>query len=166
MFSQCWCKHRRCIFDVIISRMICVIHRRFYRTALQNIDNVMAMFSPVCFIFHLHPVIRQQNKSVLSFIHDLIRQPQGMWLHVKSLHLFDITPPTHLGDHRPTIVDSKSTSLNVSLCSADYSSNHPWCIDENSAKCRWYFPEGSSHRVCVFSCDHTFDFGTDRHQST
>ena len=187
MFSTCWCKHRRCIFDVIISQMICVIHRRCYRTALQNIDNVMAMFSPVCFISSPPSNTTTEQKWSLLYPWSysavtryavpckisppFICSPQGTipspWRRKTSeRHCRDITPLTHLGDHRPTIVDSKSTPLNVSRCSADYSSNHPRCIDENSAKCRWYFPEGLSHRVCVFSCDHTFDFGTDRHQST
>ena len=62
--------------------MIRVIHRRCSRT----ISDTMEMFSPVCTISYPHPVIRQQNKSDLFFIHDLIRQPQGMLFHVKSLH--------------------------------------------------------------------------------
>ena len=73
MFSTWSCKYRRCIFDVITSRMIWVIHRWCSRTVLWSIGNAMAMFSSVCSIFYLHPVICQQNKSDLFFIHDLIR---------------------------------------------------------------------------------------------
>ena len=40
--------------------------------------------------FSLHPVIRKQNKSDLS--RAFILQPQGMWFHVKSLHLLYATP--------------------------------------------------------------------------
>ena len=77
MFSTCSRKHRRCIFVVIVPRMIWVIHRRFSPTALRSIGDTMAMFSPVCSIFH--PAIRQQNKGDL-FIHDLILQPQGIYV--------------------------------------------------------------------------------------
>ena len=109
MFPTCSRKHRQCIFDVIVSPMVWVIHRRCYRTALRSIDDAMAMLPPACSISYLHLVIRQQNKSDFFFIHDLIRQPQGMWFHVKSLHLLyalhkalyhcqdiTITPPAHL----------------------------------------------------------------------
>ena len=51
MLSTCSCKHLRCKFDVIISRMIWVIHRRCSRTTLRSIGDAMAMFSPVYSIF-------------------------------------------------------------------------------------------------------------------
>ena len=92
MFSTCSCKHRQCIFYVIISRMIWVIYRRCSRNVLQSVCNIMAMFSPVCFIFYLHPSKRHTkyaNTKVISlFTHDLIRQPHGMWFHMESLLLY------------------------------------------------------------------------------
>ena len=90
MFPTWSCKHRRCIFDVIISPMMAwVIHRRCSRTVLRSIGdaslrvrNVINLFF---YIFTFHPIIRQRNESDLFFIDDLIRQPQGMWFDVKSL---------------------------------------------------------------------------------
>ena len=66
MFPTYSCKHRRCLFDVIISPMVWVIHRRCSRTALRRIGYAMAMLSPVCSIFY-RLVIRQQNKRDLFF---------------------------------------------------------------------------------------------------
>ena len=40
-------KYLRCIFDVIISRIISVILRRYFRNDLRSIGDVVAMFSPV-----------------------------------------------------------------------------------------------------------------------
>ena len=103
MFPTCSCKNRQCKLDVnLISpnrrwfRWSIVDARRCSRTALQTIGDPMAMFrirncinpvAPAFSIFTLEPVTRQQNKRDLFFIFDLMRQPQGMWFHVKSIHL-------------------------------------------------------------------------------
>ena len=94
MLSTCSCKHLRCKFDVIISRMIWVIHRRCSRTTLLSIGDAMAMFSPVLYLLH-HAAIRQQNTSDLFFIHDLIWQPHGIWFHGKSLQLLHALHKAH-----------------------------------------------------------------------
>ena len=89
MFPTCSCNHRRCIFDVIVSPIVWEINRRCCRTALRSINDALAILSPECFIFSVHPEMRTPTEqSDLSFIYDLVRQPQCMWFHVKSLHLF------------------------------------------------------------------------------
>ena len=87
MFPTCSCLHRRCLFCVIIPPMVLVIRRRCSRTVLRRIRDVMTKLRWAHSLFSFNPVIRQQNRSVLFFIHYLIRQSQGMWFHVKSLHL-------------------------------------------------------------------------------
>ena len=91
-FPTCSYKHRRCLhglFDVIISSMVWVIHgrcspmfpncpathRRCYGDALLGVFYFFSAFSNT----------PTEQKSDLFFIHDLIRQPQGMWFHVKYL---------------------------------------------------------------------------------
>ena len=63
MFLTCSCKHRRCIFDVIILRMTWVLHRRCSRTTRRCYGNVFA-----CVLYFLYPPSNaptEQNWSVL-----------------------------------------------------------------------------------------------------
>ena len=79
MFSTCSCKHRRCIFDVMISRMIWVIHHRFSRTALRSIGVAMMMFSPLCSVI--------QNTKVISSLAKIsFGSHTGTWFDAKSLY--------------------------------------------------------------------------------
>ena len=88
MFSTCSCKYRWWIFAVIMPLVIWVIHRRCSRTARWSIDDAIWR----CFRLHALFSISTQKyanssyKSDLFFSHDVIRYPQCMWLHVKSLH--------------------------------------------------------------------------------
>ena len=91
MLPTCSCKHRRCVFDVIMSLMVWVIHRRyspmFPNSSAKHRRCYDDAFAYVFYLFSPSNMPMQLNKSDFFFIHDLIRQPQGMWFHLKSLLL-------------------------------------------------------------------------------
>ena len=68
MFSPCSCKHRRCIFDVIIIAADLGYSSPVIHELLCEASVMLWRCYRLC---ALHPVIRQQNKSNLYFIHDL-----------------------------------------------------------------------------------------------
>ena len=104
MFPTCLGKHRRCLFDVMISPMVWVIRRR-----CSPIFATMAMLRWAFSIFNLRTVRRQHNKSDLLFIHDRIKEfsshkvcgstPQGT-MPSPGCHRYDFvkTPPQHRQD--------------------------------------------------------------------
>ena len=57
MLPTCLHKYRRCIFDVILSPTVWVIHRTCSRTVLRSICYAMAMLSPACSIFSLNLIL-------------------------------------------------------------------------------------------------------------
>ena len=115
MFSTCSCKQRRCIFDVVISRMIWVIHRRCSRAALlYKHRQPQSMWFQVKYLHLLMLSTRHYTIAMTSsrHHHGIVKTSP-----LRPRRIADICLSHAEGS--PTIADSKSTSLSVSRCSAD-----------------------------------------------
>ena len=111
------CKHRRCVFDVMISRIIWMIHRRCSRTGLRSIGDAMAMA-----IFSISTQKYANRTKVMSSFSTISCGSHKICCSRLNLPIFYIRIADVRLSHAegsPTIADSKSTSLTVSRCNAD-----------------------------------------------